>query len=143
MRRRWRLGVFWGSPRNRNTRENESILNEDQPSFSRAKEPDRNKLLCVRKVSSNLTALLHPLLQGSTAMERREETKDAIDYVEDSASRKQAFADDEMPLPSLLEGLNVDELKKIGRRATWKLDVIIMPAMTMSATVFTIASIRG
>ena len=76
-------------------------------------------------------------------MERREETKDAIDYVEDSASRKQAFADDGMPLPSLLEGLNVDELKKIGRRATWKLDVIIMPAMTMSATVFTIASIRG
>jgi hypothetical protein len=76
-------------------------------------------------------------------MERREETKDAIDYVEDLASRKQAFADDEMPLPSLLEGLNVDELKKIGRRATWKLDVIIMPAMTMSATVFTIASIRG
>ena len=76
-------------------------------------------------------------------MERREETKDAIDYVDDSASRKQAFADDEMPLPSLLEGLNVDELKKIGRRATWKLDVIIMPAMTMSATVFTIASIRG
>jgi hypothetical protein len=72
-------------------------------------------------------------------MERREETKDAIDYVEDSASRKQAFGDDEMPLPLLLEGLNADELKKIGRRATWKLDLIIMPAMTMSSTASTIA----
>ena len=76
-------------------------------------------------------------------MERREETKDAIDYVEDSTSRKQAFVDDEMPLPSLLQGLSVDELKKVGRRATWKLDVIIMPAMTMSVTACTIASIRG
>jgi hypothetical protein len=66
-------------------------------------------------------------------MQRHEETKDAIDYVEDSASRKQGFVDDEMPLPLLLEGMGVDELRKIGRRATWKLDLIIMPAMTMSA----------
>jgi hypothetical protein len=92
--------------------------------------------------NSSLTALSHQLLQGNTVMERREETKDAIDYVEDSASRKQAFGDDEMPLPLLLEGLGADELKKIGRRATWKLDLIIMPAMTMSATASTTARIH-
>lgn len=66
-------------------------------------------------------------------MQRDVDTKDAIDYVEDSASRKQAFVDDEMPLPLLLEGLGPDELNKIGKRATWKLDLIIMPAMTMYA----------
>ena len=66
-------------------------------------------------------------------MEKRDGTKDAIDYVEDSESRKQAFVHDEMPLPLLLEGMGADELKKIGRRATWKLDLIIMPAMTMYA----------
>jgi hypothetical protein len=64
-------------------------------------------------------------------MERREERKDAIDHVEVSTPRKKAFGDDEMPLPLLLEGLTADELKKIERRATWKLDLIIMPAMTM------------
>jgi hypothetical protein len=64
-------------------------------------------------------------------MEKHDETKDVIDYVEDSESRKQTFVDGEMPLPLLLEGLGADELKKIGRRATWKLDLIIMPAMTM------------
>jgi hypothetical protein len=72
-------------------------------------------------------------------MEKRDETKDAIDYVEDSESRKQAFFHDEMPLPLLLEGMGADELKKIGRRATWKLDLIIMPAMTMYAMLFAIA----
>jgi len=66
-------------------------------------------------------------------MQRTEDTKDAVDYVEDSASRKEVSVDDEMPLPFLLEGLSADELSKIGKRATWKLDLIIMPAMTMSA----------
>jgi hypothetical protein len=64
-------------------------------------------------------------------MEKRDETKDAIDYVKDSESRKHGFVDDQMPLPLLLEGLGADDLKKIGQRATWKLDLIIMPAMTM------------
>jgi hypothetical protein len=73
-------------------------------------------------------------------MEKRDETKDAIDYVEDSESRKQAFFHDEMPLPLLLEDMGADELKKIGRRATWKLDLIIMPAMTMYAMSLDIAS---
>jgi hypothetical protein len=73
-------------------------------------------------------------------MEKRDETKDAIDYVENSESRKHAFVDDQMPLPLLLEGLGADELKKIGRRATWKLDLIIMPAMTMYAISSAIAS---
>lgn len=66
-------------------------------------------------------------------MQPNEDAKDAIDHVEDSASQKQDFVDDEMPLPLLLEGLGPDELKKIGNRATWKLDLIIMPAMTMYA----------
>lgn len=61
-----------------------------------------------------------------------DDPKRSIDLVEDARDEKHVANDETIPLPMLLDGMSEDELKKIGRRATWKLDLIIMPAMTMS-----------
>ena len=60
-----------------------------------------------------------------------DDRKRSIDLVEDAKDEKHVANDETIPLPMLLDGFSEDELKKIGRRATWKLDLIIMPAMTM------------
>lgn len=64
-------------------------------------------------------------------MQDQEHSKRSIDQVEDARSEKHALNEKTVPVPVLLDGFSEDELKKIGRRATWKLDLIIMPAMTM------------
>lgn len=135
------VGVIWGSSRTQNTREIGSLLNEEIKPFLKVfaarycYHTAFHSILPTKDWSTlpRISQLCFINLARNVAMQPNADTKDAIDYVEDSASRKQAFVDDEMPLPLLLEGLSPDELNKIGKRATWKLDLIIMPAMTMSA----------
>jgi hypothetical protein len=64
-------------------------------------------------------------------MAQHVDSKPSIDYLEEAAAAKYNTAGDVIALPPLLEGFSDAELKKLGRRATWKLDLIIMPAMTM------------
>lgn len=64
-------------------------------------------------------------------MAARDRNKPSADFVEEATAQKYDLSDDNIPMPPSLAGLNDAELKKLGRRATWKLDVIIMPAMTM------------
>jgi hypothetical protein len=64
-------------------------------------------------------------------MARNDDSKPSIGFIEEAETQKDYIAEDITALPPLLEGSSDDELKKLGRRATWKLDVIIMPAMTM------------
>jgi hypothetical protein len=64
-------------------------------------------------------------------MVRHDDRKPSVDCVEEATTQKQHIAEDAIVLPTLLEGSSDAELKNIGRRATWKLDFIIMPAMTM------------
>lgn len=64
-------------------------------------------------------------------MARHDDSKPSIGFIEEAETQKHYIAEDTTALPPLLEGSSDDELKKLGRRATWKLDVIIMPAMTM------------
>lgn len=64
-------------------------------------------------------------------MAARDHGKPSTDFVEEAATQKYDLSEDIIPMPPSLVSLNDAELKKLGRRATWKLDVIIMPAMTM------------
>lgn len=64
-------------------------------------------------------------------MAARDHDKPSTDFVEEATSQKYDLSMDDIPMPPSLAGLSDAELKKLGRRATWKLDVIIMPAMTM------------
>ena len=64
-------------------------------------------------------------------MTQHDHRKPSIDCVEEVTTSKHYVAEDMIALPTLLEGSSDAELKKIGQRATWKLDFIIMPAMTM------------
>jgi hypothetical protein len=64
-------------------------------------------------------------------MARHDDSKPAVDFLEEATTQKQYIADEISALPPLLEGSSDAELKSLGRRATWKLDVVIMPAMTM------------
>lgn len=64
-------------------------------------------------------------------MAGHDDSKPSVAFVEEATTQKHYIAEEILALPPLLEGSSDDELKKLGRRATWKLDVIIMPAMTM------------
>jgi len=64
-------------------------------------------------------------------MAGHDDSKPSVGFVEEATTQKQYFAEEIIALPPLLVGSTDDELKKLGRRATWKLDVIIMPAMTV------------
>ena len=64
-------------------------------------------------------------------MAQHDDGKPSIDCVEEVTTSKQYAAEDMIALPTLLEGSSDAELKRIGQRATRKLDFIIMPAMTM------------
>ena len=64
-------------------------------------------------------------------MARHDDSKPSVGLVEEAPTQKHYIGEEIIALPPLLEGSSDDELKKLGRRATLKLDVIIMPAMTM------------
>jgi hypothetical protein len=64
-------------------------------------------------------------------MARPDDSKPSVGFVEEAATQKNFIAEGIIALPPLLEGSSDAEIRKVGRRATWKLDVIIMPAMTM------------
>jgi len=75
-------------------------------------------------------------------MAQNAESKPSIDYVEEAIARKYNTAEDVISLPPLLEGFSDVELEKLGRRATWKLDLIVMPAMTMCASLIKRKTVR-
>lgn len=57
------------------------------------------------------------------------DTKDAMQHVEDF--EKPIGGDDGIGLPPSLMSLSQDEIRKLGRKTTMKLDMIIMPAMVI------------
>jgi len=61
----------------------------------------------------------------------QDNSKLSIDHVEEAPTQKHQMVEEIIALPQSLESLSDVELKRLGRRATWKLDLIIMPAMTM------------
>lgn len=63
-------------------------------------------------------------------MQDQRDIKDSVSHVED-AFKQQPGEHGSLPLPPLLDGLTVEERKRLGRQASLKLDIIIMPAMTM------------
>lgn len=66
------------------------------------------------------------------ASHQQGDRKGSIDHVEDARSEvHNDDPDDIAPLPVSLERLSPEDLKRLGRKVTWKLDLIIMPAMTM------------
>lgn len=50
------------------------------------------------------------------------------DHVEDF---DKVHEEHELPYPEQLAGLSEEEIKKLGKKATLKLDLLIMPAMTI------------
>lgn len=57
-----------------------------------------------------------------------EDNKEIVQHVEDF--EKPVGADDTMGLPPSLSTLSEDEIRKLGRKTTLKLDLIVMPALT-------------
>lgn len=57
-------------------------------------------------------------------------TKAIDEYVEDPDLNKGHY-EEEAPLPESIAGYTEDALHKLGRKATFKLDLITMPAMTI------------
>lgn len=62
------------------------------------------------------------MADGKSVTERIE------DYELENAKRHQ---DEDSPLPPCLQGLTDDEMRKLGVRTTLKLDLTVMPAMTI------------
>ena len=56
-------------------------------------------------------------------------TNKVVDEQIESLNKSQQ--EEEPPLPGAISGFTNDELHKLGRKATFKLDLIIMPAMTI------------
>lgn len=55
-------------------------------------------------------------------------TEQVEDFELENAKRQQ---DEETPYPPCLQGVSDDEVKKLGVKTTLKLDLVIMPAMTI------------
>lgn len=55
-------------------------------------------------------------------------TEQVEDYELENAKRHQ---DEESPRPPCLQSLSQEEMQKLGKRTTLKLDLIVMPAMTI------------
>ena len=73
-----------------------------------------------------------------------EDTKTATDRIEDyEVVKPQAGQDEPAPYPPCLHGLNDGELKRLGRKTTFKLDLFVMPAMTIMYILNYLGSLSG
>lgn len=60
------------------------------------------------------------------------DVKSVTEQVEDfELENVKTHQDEESPRPPCLQGLTQDEMRKLGVRTTLKLDLIVMPAMTI------------
>lgn len=60
------------------------------------------------------------------------DAKSVTEQVEDfELENAKQHQEEETPRPPCLQGLSGDELKKLGVKTTLKLDLIVMPAMTI------------
>lgn len=61
------------------------------------------------------------------------DAKSVTEQVEhyESEDLKQVHQDGETPRPESLRGLSDEEIKKLGRKTTLKLDLMVMPALTI------------
>lgn len=72
------------------------------------------------------------LYRTTSTLRNMADVKSITDRIEDLELDDQKMKrEDVAPYPACLDGMSDEEIKKFGRRTTLKMDVIVMPALTI------------